>query len=328
MKILGPQRVHFYAPEDEVPHEPGGGELWQESFVIWLMDADRDVWAFLRLAQIPNSRGGRSSVWLNVWTPEHLYHRVEDARPLEPGFRTKTSLRSGNLCCYDYRDGDHHWTVDDPEHDVHLEIVQKDFHPGLGYFGKDSGVTKAVSSMHIQACGRVSGTVAVKGQAYRVSGMGWRDHGMGERRWDAVRTHRFFPAFFGPDLCTSLVSFVGADGSLQKTGVIIRNDTVEFTDQFDFVTHFGADGVSHCGGEVALMLGGERVKMRFESVGACSLNLQDGFCCADSVCKVTMGDRVAVGLCETSNNSQQGRERPPCHPPGVIDNGIHPRGAK
>jgi hypothetical protein len=325
MEVIGQGSIHIYDGQDERPHSPDTEELWQESVVIYLWDTDQDVYAFLRMSQEPNRGPGHTTVWLNAWTPNSIYKHTDDSIPLEEGDVTETALSAGGgLCRYEY-DGKHNWTVKDEG--VEIELTMDDHHPGFGYYDEEAGyIVSDTAPNHIEATGDVTGKVKVNGDEFNVSGTGWRDHSWGKRNWRGILAHRFFPAMFGKDFNLFCVTLIGTDGKMGKFATLIRNDTVQAANDFDIVAYMGEDGVSNQGGKVTLRLDGETHELHYELLGKSAISLHQDFPCVDGMCKVTMGDRVGVGVSETSNRAQGGSGPPNVFPdsPGVLENGIHP----
>ena len=326
MKVIGEGSIHFYESRDEGPHAPDSEALWQESFVVYLWDVEQEVYVFFRLGQTPNYKGGTASLWANVWTPDYQYKHSNDEIPFAEQDRTENSLTVGDgLCSYSY-DGRHNWQYNDAE--VRASLVMEDYHQGLGYFPRSAGsLTSETAKNHIEATGRVTGTVTIKGKTYNVSGTGWRDHSWGKRNWLGILAHRFFPAMFGSEFNFFCVTFLGADGKLVKFGTVIEGDNVRFVDDFEIIAYMGEDGVSNVGGKVILHLDGATRMLEYEPIGKAAISMNHGFPCVDGMCKVTMGNKVGVGVAETSNRAQNGRDRPYIFPAshGVIDNGLFER---
>jgi hypothetical protein len=326
MRVLGNGSVRIYDGVDECPHAAEGRhEQWQESVVLYMWDIEQKVYVYLRLSQEPNLGNGFTTAWINAWTPECAYKHTDDSIPLNAGDVGKTSLAAGNgLCRYTY-DGNHNWLVND--RDAQLALCMKDDQAGFGYFSAASGaIVTELANNHIEATGWVTGTVTVRGKTYRVAGTGWRDHSWGRRNWHGILAHRFYPAMFGKDFNFFCVTFVGADGRMAKHGLVIRNDTVFSTDDFDVVAYMAEDGVSNCGGRVTLRLDGQILVLEYELLAKCAISLHHDLACVDGMCKVTMGGRVGVGVSETSHRAQGGTNRPFVfsHSPGILDNGIYP----
>lgn len=323
MKIIGPGYIHVFDPVDECPHNPTDEESWQESWVVYFWDPTKQVYMFLRLSQEPNRGTGYATVWLNIWTPRCIYKHTDQSIRLLPGNRTPESFTAdGGICSYAFR-GDHHWTVN--MKGVQVRLRMRDYHPGIGYFPENAGaIISETSKNHIEATGWMTGSVTIKGNTYEVAGTAWRDHSWGQRNWSNMRVHRFFPALFGPEFNFFCVTFVGGDGRLAKFGTVIRHDTVQVTNDFDVVSYMGEDGISNYGGRVTLRLDGAAHLLEFQPQTRTIVTLHHDFHCVDSMCKVIMGDKVGVGVAETSNRAQGGNEKPFVVPPNILDNGVHP----
>ncbi len=324
MKVIGKGSVHIWEGIDECPHAPGSDPLWQESFVLVAWDTERKAYVFLRVSQEPNRGPGFSTVWLNAWVPGYMYKRNELSLPLGPESRGPNSLVAGDgVCRFEY-DGKFNWTVEDGE--VRMQLAMEGYHPGFGYYPEDGGAATAETlSNHIEAVGRVTGSITIAGKTYKFDGPGWRDHSWGKRNWKAVLSHRYYPALFGRDFSFFGVTYVGMDGKFIKAGTIIRDDTVEPTTDFDIVAYVGEDGVSNCGGEVSLRIDGREHKLRYVPIGKTTINMHHIFPCVDTMCEVTMDGRRGVGFTETSHRAQGGTNRPFVHAGscGIIENGLH-----
>ena len=319
MRVIGDGQVHIYEPVDECPHAPGGDELWQESWALFAWDPGARVFVFLRLGQEPHR--GCSSAWVNVWTPDGIVKHTDDSIPLSVEDRTDTSFSAGaGLCSYTY-DGDHHWTV--RTGDVELRLTMHDGHPGFGYW--PASLADHAAPNHIEATGRVTGTVTAFGATHEFGGTAWRDHSWGKRNWRGFRAHRYYAALFDDGFSFFGVTMVDAGGGHTRIGTLIRDDTVESTQDFDVVAHVGEDGVSNCGGRVTLRVDGEPMVLDFEPFARAVVSVHQDCVISDALCRVTLGDRVGVGISESSNNAQGGTGRPAVFPGshGVLDNGTH-----
>lgn len=327
MKVIGNGTFHYFDEKDEGNHAAGPEELWQESVVLYFWDPKSNVYSFTRLSQAPNKGTGQMITWLTVWTPDHIYNYCSDKLPLKPDSVTETTLTAGDgLCRYTFLGkGRHQWTIEDD--DVSLDLIMQDDHQGVGFYPETAGfLVNQTARKHIEAIGSVTGRVAVKGKAYDVAGSGWRDRSWGPRDWQGWRAHRGFITLF-EDKYIYALTFLGADGNLFKIANIIRNDTIEFIDDFEIVAYVGEDGVSNLGGHLDIGFDGKRHRLTFEPVSKGTTNMTQDFAITDTLCSVTLGDQTGVGFVETSHHAQGGTERPFIFPEShsILDNGIFPR---
>jgi len=324
MEVIGNRPVHFYRPEDEVPQAAGSASNWQESFVVYFWDVDSRTFAFLRLSQQPNRDPATLVHWIHIWTPEKVYRHVGET-PFEDGEVTADGLVVDKGRCSFRYDGKFHWTVRDAEHDIELHLSLEDAHPPIGPFAQDpSGAfTTQSSKEHIEATGPATGSLNVGGVETKLRGVQWRDHSWGNRDWYGIRCHRFLPALFGPEFSFFAVTFVGPDGAKAKVGSLIRNNTIQITDDFDVMVNIGSDGVTNAGGKVRLNLDGRVHEMIFTPVTSCGVSYGDNFALSSTMCSVTMDGKVGIGLAETSNNLHGGQQAVACiSEPTLSGNGL------
>ena len=317
--------IQFVEDEAEHTHAPDNDELWQESFVLYFWDSERSCYSFLRIAQTPNLKGGTAQIMLNIWTPAGFYKHTDDMYPFDSSGRKQTSLTIGeNLVSYSF-DGNFNWKINDPKYDVTADLVFTGYHAGINPLPRSETFAKQTSPNHTQAFGWVKGEVSIKGMKFSIDCHGWRDHSWGSRRWLSIRCHRFFPAIFSKDLYLTNVTFVGADGQLVKSAVLVKGDKMIFTRDITTVAYMGEDAVSNCGGRATFKADGETYVFEYEPIAKSSVIMVHGLAMTEGMCRVRWGDKVGVGLTETTTNPQAGSERPFVFPssPGVIDNGVH-----
>lgn len=323
-KAMDNTLVHLYEPIDECPHSPESDELWQESWAIFFWDADQEVYVFLRMSQEPNRKdGGKHTVWLNIWTPEGQFKKMDAELPVEEGTVTEDAISVGaGLCSYRF-DGKHNWVVRDG--DIELDLSMKDHFPGFIYFNETAYATQNMLKHHIEDIGQAEGILKVAGTSYSLSGPAFRDHSWGKRDWLAIRGHRVFYADFGDDLVFIGIVFVGDDGNSARNGLVIKEGVFEYTQNFHIAAYMDEDGICNMGGRVILDDDGNRQTINFEPATRAAIQLHHGLPCVDTMCKVTMGERIGVGFSETSMRPLGGVKRPYLLPAshGVIDNGMH-----
>ena len=317
--------IKFAPDESEHTHAPDSDELWQESFVLYFWDAERACYSFLRIAQTPNYQGGTAQIMLNIWTPVGFYKHTDDLVPYDGSGRKQTSLTIGkDLVSYAF-DGNFNWKIDDPKYGVEANLVFTGYHRGINPVPSNSDFARHAIPNHTQAFGAVKGEVSISGRKFAIDGYGWRDHSWGFRDWLSIRCHRFFPAIFSKDLYLSNFSFVSSEGQFVKGAVLVRDGKMYFVNDITLVAHMGEDAVSNCGGHCTFRAGGETYVFNYEPIAKSSVIMVHGLAMTEGMCRVRWGDKLGLGLTETTTNPHAGSARPFVFPssPGIIDNGVH-----
>ena len=203
------------------------------------------------------------------------------------------------------------WDPDDGE--VTADLVMEDFHQGFGFWSATAkALSEEVARNHIEASGRVTGDVTMRGKTYKLKqAVGYRDHSWGERRWNVMRSHRWTPAIFGPDLSCQAVAWYGADGSLSRFGYLVLDEEMLLPDSMEIVCYAENDGITNLEGKVTLNLpGGEVIECHCEAVAPGGFSDHHGYPCVDVLCRTRLGDREGVGCFEAGFNSFGGTSFP------------------
>ena len=323
MEIVGGGTMHTYPPEDELPHQRGVHEDWQESFVLGWWDAKQSVGGWFRLGQAPNYAGGETAIWTNVFTPEAVFHRAAHL-PLHPQDKTKNGFNSadGSLC-YSY-DGQIQWTVN--EKDISASLRVEDFHAAIdGYKRGGKPTLGDYLAHHVDSACRVTGSLTVKGKFYEVNGLGIRDHGWGIRHWGTLLSHRWTAGVFDDSSSFCTLCFHTTDDKITKLGWVIRGDKVIYASELDVVTYTECDGITNRGGVTRITLEtGEVVDVKLDPLAPSVMSYVHGMAAMDTVCRVSWGERIGMGMFESSSNLQQGSRQPKVLDRGLAADGWYP----
>ena len=321
MDIVGGGSVFVYPESDEIPHKPGTHENWQESFVIIFYDQQQNVGGMFRLGHEPNYQGGKSQIFSNVFSPNGVFHRTAHL-PLKPGNRLPNGLVSGDdTLRYEYDGKNILWTLNDK--DVSAKLKVDLFVPPIDAH-KREGEANAVSytGAHVDAGCAITGTVTVKGKTYKIDALGIRDHGWGTRDWNSLLSHRWNWGTFDKNNSFVVQSYLTTSNQLVKFGWVIRDGKVILGNKVEVLALIGEDGATNFGGFTRMTLTtGEVVEARFEPHYPSIASWVHQTICYDSLCRVTWGDKVGVGVFETSCNLQGGTLKPT-----VYDGSIGPDG--
>ena len=324
MKVIGAESVKVWGPEDEVPHNPGPAENWQESVVLQWFDKERGVGGSHRISHEPNTDGG--VVWgkADILTTEGWYFKRFDRMLIRPADRFANGFGSGYD---DYRfefDGtDCIYTLRNKQVSAHL--VVSDHHAPISNIPKRKGsLNDDYFPNHTEAAGRVTGVVEIKGKRYDVDGVGYRDHSWGNREWGTLKSHRWVCGVMGPHYSFNAFTFHTKNGQLASMGYVMRGDTMIFALEVDVVTFVEADGFSHRGGWVRMILANDEV-VEFSCTPICkgTANYFHETTNLDTFCTVS-GDDGSSGVCvfETSTNPTCGLEKPTNLINAVIESGL------
>jgi hypothetical protein len=321
--IEGGGNVHVYAAQDEVAHRAGPQQHWQESVVLIWWDQQHNIGGFHRIGHEPNHDGGKVALWHNLFTPQGVFRR-NHFLPLRRDDHLTNGF-GGGIDGYRFEYDSHcRWTLNDQEASATLQL--EDFHPSMDGYTKTGSFGNDFAPHHLEVACRVRGSVTVGSNTTQIEGMGMRDHGWGPRHWQAMLSHRWAAAVFGPDLSVVVVTFQGMDDRLVKFGWVVREQRVIYARDIDVLSFIDIDGVTNRGGEVRLTLTtGEVAALRFDPVAPCVMTWHHGMACMDTLCRVTWGERVGYGDFETSSNTLKGERRPVVLAGGMsVDHGWFP----
>ena len=323
MRIEGGGKVREWGAEDEGSHPIGDQEFWQESVVLVWWDLNSSVGGIHRIGHEPNTANGpQISLWNHFFAPSLVYKK-DVTLPLRAEDRLGNGFVGGGDGCK-FQFTDHAiWTFDEEEISGELHI--HDAHTPVDIYPKSGGsLSDEFAPNHLEAGGTCTGWLKVKDQEYEINGLAFRDHGWGLRRWDAITSHRWVAGTFGSDLTILAVSFHAADDQLSKFGCVVRGDTLTYTNDLDILTYLECDGLSHRGGRVRMKLStGEVLDMECEPLQKGIASWLHGICCVDTMCKITLGDRVGICNFETTNNALRGQHQPRIAVNAVLQDGLH-----
>ena len=300
-------KVFVFPDSDELPHEPGPEDNWQESFVITWYDLTQSIGGLIRIGHEPNYPGGaRSQVMFNIVSPEGVFRRTRYL-PLEPRHRPKNGAVTGDDALrYEY-DGQIHWSFKDADLEMKLDVDS--FVPPVDIFRRpeNESASKFLGA-HVDAGCSVSGTLTVKGKTYHIKhGLGVRDHAWGPRSWAALLSHRWNVGTFDRDNSFVMMSFLSAGSRLASFGWVIRGDKVILAEKAESYARIGIDGGSNFGGTVRMTLTtGEIFEVQFDPFYPCLASFINNTAFYDSLSRVSWGDKVGFGVFEHSANIQVG----------------------
>lgn len=326
MKIVGDGHIKFYGPEDEVPHPVGTSEWWNESVWLHFLDVASGVNGILRIGHEPNWQGGSTAIWTLIQTPSGLYKK-DGLYPMRAGDRPSNGFKSDGTHSFEFDGRCCRWAVKDGEFFADLTI--EDYHAPLSFWPSGSAM-ESIAPNHTEGPGKVSGSIVINGQEYRVAdALGYRDHSWGDRFWDDLRAHRWVGTNFGPDFNCNAICWLNHKNEVGRYGYVRRGDTIYIASEVDVVTYMEFDGISHRGGVARYRIGdGEQIEITCSPVNKALISRHHNLALNDTMCWATMNDgvakRIGATCFESNNNLQAGKLMPMQRGVirGQVDNGI------
>ena len=314
MDLMDGGEVFVFPESDELPHQPGLQENWQESFVITWYDLKHSIGGLIRVGHEPNYKGGgRSQIMFNILSPEGVYRRT-GYLPLEPRHRPKNGAITGDDTLRYEFDGKIHWTYKDTDIEMKLDVAA--FVPPVDIFRRagNQSATEFLGA-HVDAGCSVSGTLTVKGKTYNIKDApAVRDHAWGPRSWAALLAHRWIVGTFDRENSFVAMSFLSSGSPLARFGWVIRGSKVILADKVDIMAKVGIDGGTNFGGTLKMTLvTGEIFEVKYDPFYPCLASFVSNTAFYDSLSRVTWGDKVGFGVFETSSNIQIGTLPPECY---------------
>ncbi|GFG72019.1 DUF7065 domain-containing protein [Mycolicibacter senuensis] len=285
--------VEPFSADDEMPHPIGADPLWQESvFLLW-WDRAAGIGGIHRIGHEPGH--GISTSWVGIHTRDGESFCQHLNLPFTEADRTGTAFRVGDQYEADFAEGKARWTIE--ETDCEMELVVTDYTPRFDLFRAGGTVTDDFAPGHLEAAGRVRGSIRLGEKRYEIDGLCYRDHSWGKRDWATLLSHRWIAGTCGPELTFNAASWHGVDGSLRSFGIVARDGVVTHADTVDILVFMETDAMTHRGGVVAFELpGGETIRIDIGPPIGGGLTTHNGVACVDELCEFEYGG--SPGFCD------------------------------
>ena len=322
MEVIGGSVV-VRGPNDEGPHPASSDPWWQESVTLIWWDLDQYIGGFHRIGHEPNRPEGPQVHLANsLFTRDHVYRRSV-YMPMQSGDRLANGFGSDNgQNRFEFVDGKSIWTLKDSE--ISAQLISTDHHIPVDIWPKGGELGKDIAPEHMEVASTVTGTVTIAGKTYHVNGAAFRDHGWGIRHWEKIMVYRWVVGVFDANLTVFAMTFLSPDGTLSRFGLVKKGDKLIAAKQVDIVTYIEADGFTHRGGRVRLLLATDEVmEFECEALQKGTVNSHHGNTWLDTFCKMTCGDKIGVCDFEIANRAFQGTTLPVCLERAVMTNGLH-----
>jgi hypothetical protein len=298
--------IPVFSDQDDRPHAPAPDPLWQESALFTWYDLASGHGGFLRLGQ--EATAGALNCCFGVFTADGLRFRSNvTGLPLAPGDRGEAHMGWDPHIRVDF-DGPPR--IRAAFHDCEADLRFEDFHPRFDYNALVRGVSLAGAAHHFEVAGRITGRIRIGDQELQVDALGHRDRSWANRDWAPIRSTRWWPCVFGPDLATHLIHVYRTPGKLMKLGYVWRNGRAEPVVDSDVLVHLESDALTPRRGEAVLHLaGGETLSITCDRRDGIVLHAR-GYTAVETIGTAELNGRIGMSNLEVCTNATGGSQPP------------------
>jgi hypothetical protein len=265
----GPVEIVELPVEDEWPHEPGPGPLWQESVVLTWQDISQSIGGFFRIGHHPN-RGVGICTFGIVSGEGPSFNRSRPHIPITETDRFQGGFSIDGFLTARFAASSSRWTARDDDCGLDLEVVN--VHPQYDTWalaGLTGPFRDKFASQHTEVAGKVTGSVRMGSRTWMIDGFAYRDHSWGVRNHDDPATQLanfvWLVGSFGPDLVIAACETATRSGGRFNTGFVIRDGVIERPVIRDICYVVEFDGLS---------MRGARCRIETPSLGTFDLDIE------------------------------------------------------
>lgn len=288
---------------DDCPHPDDGQDEFQESALFVWHDIETGVGGFWRLGQ-EVVRGQQNSCFGVFSARDGLRFRSNvTGVPMAPGDRSETHMGCGPELRVDLDS----LRIRSDFADCEIDISFADFIPRYDWYTLLGRRTHA--NNHFETSGSVKGTVRIGDREVQIDGMGYRDRSWGPRHWHDIRSTRWWPCVFGPDLTIFTLSAVTPDGSGVQ-GFMVKDGVPQTLRDVSTLATLDWDAISPVSGEGRFTLAdGTHGIVHHEATDGIVLHVR-GYTAVESIGIARYGDRIGMSNYEVCTNPTSGSEPP------------------
>jgi len=298
--------IPIFDAKQDCPHADNGDPTFQESALFVWHDLDAGVGGFLRLGQEPVVEALNSC--FGLFTKDGLRFRSNvTGVAMQPGDRGETHMGWGRNLCVDL--DAQSIKADFP--DCEASLTFEDFHPRYDYLAL-VGITmpEGHTGHHFEVAGRMTGRIRLGDRELQINALGYRDRSWGGRRWDAMRSTRWWPVVFGPDLSFHVLASVLDEGFHGCYGYMLRDGEPQVLDVQDLAVTLDYDAIGPRSGHARFVTrDGEHGELYHERSDAIVLHVR-GYTAVESIGTVRLGDRLGMSNLEVCTNPCGGTKPP------------------
>lgn len=298
--------IPFFPDVDDCPHTPSNDPTFQESSLFVWHDLDQGVGGFWRLGQEPVA--GALNSCFGVFTRDGLRFRSNvTGVEMRPGDRGETHMGWGRELRVDLDSLAIRAEFPDCEASLRFE----DFHPRYDYVALVNGPPMPDGTAHhFEVAGRMTGQVRIGDRELQINALGYRDRSWGPREWGRLRSTRWWPSVYGPDLSAHVLAVVTDSGQYMTFGYVLRDGVAHAMTQSEITATLDPDALSpRAGRAVFTLANGERHEISHERSDGVVLHVR-GYTAVESIGVARWGDRVGMSNLEICTNPTGGQKPP------------------
>lgn len=298
--------IRLLDPEFDRTHDADGDPAFQESSLIVWHDLNCGAGGVWRVSQEPVNKLTHSC--FGVFTADGLRFRQNvQCVPMQPGDRGPAHMAIGTDLRLDLAE----MSIKVDMADCQAELAFEDFHPRYDFLQlMNFNMPEGHGGQHLEMAGSVKGKIRIGTREFEIDALGHRDRSWGPRTWETLRSTRWWPMVFGPDLSIFLLSSVQGNGEHGCMGYVMRDGAPILMTEADVLAALDYDAIGPRAGRATFLLeSGEAFELQHERSSGILLEVA-GFCAVESVGKVKLGDRIGMSNMEVCTNPFGGTKFP------------------
>jgi hypothetical protein len=300
--------IEIYDPAEELPHRPEGDDpTWQESALFAWYDLKSGAGGFWRLGQ--EAIAGQLNSCFGMFTDDGLRFRSNvTGVPMSKGDRGEAHMGWGKELRVDLDT----LRITADFADCEAQLQWEDFFPRYEWMqlvGMPVPEAQAKHN-HWEMSGSLRGKIRIGDREMEIDALGYRDRSWGPRVWGSMRSTRWWPTVFGPDLTIHTLAVVDERGYHGSYGYMWNNGQVQSLRDVDLTVTLDYDAIGpRAGCSTFRGEDGEAGQVTHERADGVVLHVR-GYTAIESVGRARYGDRVGMSNLEVCTNPTGGSKPP------------------
>ncbi len=317
------------ARNEREPAAPGavGPEIsWNESQWFWWSDADQRISGFHRIAHQPNRNNAH--IWNAIIDDTGRYtRRVSSEVAFSDEMRADGEYSCEGLSFRHLEQGG--LAVATEQDSVQLDLQFEDLHRAVSFdevvSAEEAHAMEGESSTgHIEAAGRISGTLTIRDRTIQVSGHGHRDHSWGPRNVASIQCSTWANGTIGDEFSFFVVAGALHGKPPQKLGYVVEHGEVTPVSEWKLYPWMDVDGVTYVRVSGYLETAdGRRFDLEFlDLMGSTIVKLDEWIGCETAFNLIVNGEQNGVANMERAINPCAGSRMPSPAINAIYEDGV------